>query len=62
MSQPSQPSTPKPRRRSYAEREYGVTAKELDAFVKRMNRQIASDRTDGKLVTYTGDLEADLKR
>ena len=44
----------------YALREYGVTEKELDRFVKRMNRRIAQERKKGTIKTYTGNLEADL--
>lgn len=44
----------------YALREYGVTEKELDRFVKRTNRQIARDRAAGTITRYSGDLEADL--
>ena len=44
----------------YAIREYGVTAPELDHFVKRMKKRIARDRRAGTITLYTGDLEADL--
>jgi len=44
----------------YALREYGVTEKELDHFVKRMNRRIADERKKGTIKKYSGDLEADL--
>jgi antitoxin (DNA-binding transcriptional repressor) of toxin-antitoxin stability system len=44
----------------YALREYGVTEKELDRFVKRMDAQIARERKAGTIKRYTGDLEADL--
>jgi antitoxin (DNA-binding transcriptional repressor) of toxin-antitoxin stability system len=44
----------------YALREYGVTDKELDRFVKRMNKRIERDRKAGTITRYTGDLEADL--
>ena len=44
----------------YALQEYGVTEKELDRFVKRMNRRIAQERKKGTIKKYSGDLEADL--
>ena len=44
----------------YALREYGVTEKELDRFVKRMNRKIAQERKKGTIKKYSGNLEADL--
>ena len=44
----------------YALRDYGVTEKELDRFVKRMNQRIARERKAGTIKRYTGNLEADL--
>jgi antitoxin (DNA-binding transcriptional repressor) of toxin-antitoxin stability system len=44
----------------YALREYGVSEKELDRFVKRMNRRVAQERKKGTIKRYTGNLEADL--
>jgi hypothetical protein len=44
----------------YAIREYGVTARELDRFVKRTKKRIARDRKAGTMKVYTGDLEADI--
>jgi antitoxin (DNA-binding transcriptional repressor) of toxin-antitoxin stability system len=44
----------------YAIREYGVTEKELDRFVKRADRQIIRERKAGKIKKYSGNLEADL--
>lgn len=44
----------------YALREYGVTEKQLDRFVKRSDRQIARERKAGTIKRYTGDLEADI--
>jgi hypothetical protein len=55
---PAQPAAPQAD--DYALREYGVTAQELDRFVKRMKRQIARDRKAGTMKVYTGDLEADI--
>lgn len=54
----SQPAAPQAD--DYALREYGVTARELDRFVKRMERQIARDRKAGTMTRFTGDLEADI--
>ena len=39
---------------------YGVTEKELDRFVKRMNRRIAQERKKGTIKKYSGNLETDL--
>jgi antitoxin (DNA-binding transcriptional repressor) of toxin-antitoxin stability system len=44
----------------YALQEYGITEKDLDRFVKRMDAQIARDRKAGTIKRYTGDLEADI--
>jgi antitoxin (DNA-binding transcriptional repressor) of toxin-antitoxin stability system len=44
----------------YALREYGVTEKELDRFVKRADQQINRERKTGKIKNYRGNLEADL--
>src|SRR5215472_17539048 len=44
----------------YALQEYGVTEKELDRFVKRMDKRIARARKAGTIKRYTGDLEADI--
>jgi acetyl-CoA acetyltransferase len=44
----------------YALQEYGVTEKELDRFVKRMDKRIARARKAGTIRRYTGDLEADI--
>ena len=44
----------------YALQEYGVTERELDRFVKRMNRRIAQERKKGTITKYSGNLEADL--
>jgi antitoxin (DNA-binding transcriptional repressor) of toxin-antitoxin stability system len=44
----------------YALREYAVTEKELDRFVKRMEKQIARERKAGTVRRYTGDLEANI--
>lgn len=44
----------------YALREYGVTEKELDRFVKRMDKQIARERKAGTVKRYSGNLESDI--
>ena len=44
----------------YALREYDVTEKELDRFVKRTDKLIAKERKAGTMVRYSGDLEADI--
>ena len=44
----------------YALQEYGVTEKELDRFVRRMNKRLARDRRAGKMKVFTGDLEKDI--
>ncbi len=45
----------------YAKREYGVTAAELKAFVKRANAQNARDRRAGRTTRYTGDFNAAIR-
>ena len=45
----------------YAMREYGVTAAEPDRFAKRANEEIKRDRRAGRLLEYTGDIEALVK-
>ena len=44
----------------YALREYGVTEKELDRFVKRMDKKITRERKAGTMKRYSGNLEADI--
>ena len=44
----------------YVLREYGVTEKELDRFVKRADQEISRERKAGKIKKYSGNLEADL--
>lgn len=46
----------------YALREYGVTEAELDHFVRRTKQRIARHRKAGKMIIYSGDLEADIAR
>ena len=45
----------------YARREYGVTEAELEAFVKRTDREIARDRKAGRIRRFSGDLDASLR-
>jgi len=45
----------------YAQREYGVTDVELDAFVKRTDAEIKRERKAGQLRRYTGNLNATLR-
>lgn len=40
---------------------YGATAKELDLFVKRTDRQISRERRAKKIKRYSGNLEADVE-
>ena len=44
----------------YALREYGVTEAELDTFVRRTKQRIARHRKSGKMIPFSGDIEADL--
>ncbi len=41
-------------------REYGVTDKELERFVKRADREITREQKTGRMRRYSGNLEADL--
>ncbi len=44
----------------YVLREYALTEKELERFVKRMDREVAREYKAGTVKRYSGDLEADL--
>jgi hypothetical protein len=44
----------------FRKNDYGVTAQELDRFVKRADRQITRGRRAKKIKRYGGDLETDL--
>lgn len=44
----------------FRKNDYGVTAQELDRFVKRADRQITRGRRAKKIKRYSGDLETDL--
>lgn len=44
----------------YALREYGVPPAEMSRFAERMEKQIASERKQGKLKRFSGNLEKDL--
>jgi antitoxin (DNA-binding transcriptional repressor) of toxin-antitoxin stability system len=46
----------------YAMREYGVAEADLEAFVKRTDREIARERKAGQIRRFTGDLDASLRR
>jgi hypothetical protein len=45
----------------YAQREYGVTGTELDAFVKRTDAEIQRDRKARRTRRFTGNLGAALR-
>jgi hypothetical protein len=45
----------------YAFQEYGVTDGELQAFAKRIDKEIAKDRKSGRIHRFTGDLDASLR-
>ncbi len=44
----------------YALREYDVTEKDLDTFVRRTKQRIARDRKAGRMKVFSGDIEADI--
>ncbi len=44
----------------YVLREYALTEKELERFVKRTDREVAREYKAGTVKRYSGDLEADL--
>lgn len=44
----------------YALQEYGVTEAEIDAFVRRTKQRIARHRKAGKMIPFSGDIEADI--
>jgi hypothetical protein len=44
----------------FPKNDYGVTAQELDRFVKRADRQITRGRRAKKIKRYSGHLETDL--
>lgn len=46
----------------YVRREHGVTAKELAAFKRRMDREIAAERKAGTVLKYTGTLRPKARR
>ena len=46
---------------NYAKREYGVTDKELKAFVKRADAELKQDRRAGRITKYKGDFRAALR-
>ena len=44
----------------YALQEYGLTKKELNRAVKRMDAELATDKKQGRLCRYSGNLDRDL--
>lgn len=44
-------------RKSYAEREYGVTTKQLDRAVARIEKELDAARKAGRLKPFTGKLK-----
>ena len=42
----------------YAEREYGISAGEMETIEAKLHGQIQKDRNAGKLSEFTGDIEA----
>jgi len=45
----------------YAQREYGLTKKELTRAAKRLDAELTADKKRGRLQRYSGDLERDLR-
>jgi antitoxin (DNA-binding transcriptional repressor) of toxin-antitoxin stability system len=45
----------------YAQREYGLTKKELSRAAKRMDAELSADKKRGRLRRYSGNLERDLQ-
>jgi antitoxin (DNA-binding transcriptional repressor) of toxin-antitoxin stability system len=45
----------------YAQREYGVTKKEMDLATKRIDAELLADKKRGRLRRYSGNLERDLR-
>jgi antitoxin (DNA-binding transcriptional repressor) of toxin-antitoxin stability system len=45
----------------YAQREYGVTSAELDAFTQRLDAEIQRDRKTRRTRRFTGSLHAALR-
>ena len=43
--------------KNYAEREYGVTTKQLDRAVARVRKELDTARKDGRLKPFTGKLK-----
>jgi hypothetical protein len=46
---------------NYTAREYGVSESELAGHVKRVDREIASDRKAGRIRRFKGNLDAALR-
>jgi hypothetical protein len=49
-----------PLSKPFRKNDYGVTARELDRFVKRADRQITHERRAKAIKRYSRDLETDL--
>lgn len=45
----------------YAQREYGLTRRELTRAAKRMDAELLADKKRGRLRRYSGNLERDLR-
>lgn len=45
----------------YARREYGVTDADLEAFTKRTDTEIKSERRAGRMTSYKGDFNAAIR-
>ena len=50
-----------PEASAYAKRGYRVTDEELDAFVKRMDKETERERKAGTITRFTGNFAADIK-
>lgn len=48
---------PKRISKSYAEKEYGFTPKELDGIVRKMNAQAEKDRKAGRSKKFNGNID-----
>jgi hypothetical protein len=45
----------------YAQREYGLSKKELSRAAKRLDTELTTDRKRGRMRRYSGNLERDLR-
>lgn len=46
----------------YAQREYGLTKKELSRAAKRMDAELTADRKRGRMRRYSGNIEHDVRQ